>query len=209
MDGKWIIEMVGYIGSALVVVSMLMTSVVRLRIVNTVGSLIFMCYALIIGSYPTALMNLFLIGINVYQLTRLLRDHRHYDLIETKPGDGYASYFLSKNLEDIQTWFPEFSADGLQADTVLIVCCDSHPAGLFIGRQTGQNGIEILLDYTTPSYRDTSAGRFLHGQLKKKGYRTLLFRGNAPGHVDYMEKLGYTKNEKGEYVLDLSAHDPS
>ena len=36
------IELVGYLGSALVVVSMLMTSVVKLRVVNTIGSAIFM-----------------------------------------------------------------------------------------------------------------------------------------------------------------------
>lgn len=203
MDNKWIIELIGYIGSALVVVSMLMTSVVKLRVVNTVGSLIFMCYALIIGSYPTALMNLFLIGINVYQLFRLFRDQKKYDLIDTDLRDGYVSYFLEKNREDIRAWFPEFSAQGMQADVVLVVCCDISPAGIFIGKHAGPDKIEILLDYTTPSCRDTSAGRFLHARLKEKGCRMLVFRGNAPGHTAYMEKVGYRKNEKGEYVLNL------
>ncbi|MCR4884486.1 MAG: hypothetical protein K6A68_12995 [Clostridiales bacterium] len=41
MNTQTIIELVGYLGSALVVVSMLMTSVVKLRIVNTIGSFIF------------------------------------------------------------------------------------------------------------------------------------------------------------------------
>ena len=41
-------------------------------------------YALIIGSYPTAAMNLFLIGINIYHLVRLFRDRKEYDLIETE-----------------------------------------------------------------------------------------------------------------------------
>ena len=35
------VEMIGYLGSILVVVSMLMSSVVRLRIINTIGSGIF------------------------------------------------------------------------------------------------------------------------------------------------------------------------
>ena len=43
------IEIFGYIGSALVVVSMLMTSVVKLRVINTVGSLISGTYAFSIG----------------------------------------------------------------------------------------------------------------------------------------------------------------
>ena len=179
MDGKMIIELIGYLGSALVVVSMLMTSVVRLRIVNTVGSVIFMCYALVIGSYPTALMNLCLVAI------------------------GYLTFFIEENLSEIRKWFPDFSAEGLDADIVYLVCCDSHPAGLFIGRRMDDCEAEILLDYATPVYRDTSVGRFLYGQLKGKGCKTLVFRKNAPEHAAYMEKVGYRKNERGEYVLRL------
>ena len=61
---------------------------------------------------------------------------------------------------------------------------------------------EILLDYAAPAYRDTSVGRFLHAQLKQKGCRTLVFRRNAPKHVDYMTKMGYRKNGD-DYVLKL------
>ena len=202
MDGKIVIELIGYLGSALVVVSMLMTSVVKLRVVNTVGSAIFMAYALIIGSYPTALMNLFLIGINVYQLFRLFRNQKQYDLLETDLKDGYVSYFIEKNLNDILVWFPGFSTQGLQADLVFLICCDSHPASLFLGRRlNGPDEAEILLDYATPVYRDTSAGRYLHEQLKRKGFKTLVFKGSAPKHTAYLEKMGYQKNGRNEYVL--------
>ncbi len=37
MDTKTLIEIFGYIGSVLVIVSMLMSSIVKLRIINTVG----------------------------------------------------------------------------------------------------------------------------------------------------------------------------
>ena len=42
MDAKMILELVGYLGSGLVIISMLMTSVVRLRVINMIGSGIFM-----------------------------------------------------------------------------------------------------------------------------------------------------------------------
>ena len=198
------IELIGYIGSALVVFSMLMTSVVKLRVVNTIGSAIFMGYALVIGSYPTALMNLCLIAINVFQLVRVFRNQKQYDLIKTDLKDSYVSYFLEKNANDIRTWFPDFSTQGLEADVVFLVCCDSNPASLFLGKQSGNAGeTEILLDYATPVYRDTSAGRFLYAQLKQQGYQTLVFRRNAPKHVDYLVKTGYQKNDRGEYILKL------
>ncbi len=41
MDSSMIIEIIGYIGSALIVASMLMTSVIKLRAVNTVGACFF------------------------------------------------------------------------------------------------------------------------------------------------------------------------
>lgn len=74
MSTAMIIELVGYLGSILVVVSMLMTSVVRLRIINSVGAGIFTVYALIIQSYPTALMNFCLVVINIYNLVRIYKD---------------------------------------------------------------------------------------------------------------------------------------
>ena len=64
MNTKVLIEAIGYTGSALVLVSFLMVSVVKLRIVNTIGSVIFTIYAFIIHSYPTAIMNLCLVMIN-------------------------------------------------------------------------------------------------------------------------------------------------
>ncbi|MBQ5897462.1 MAG: hypothetical protein IIW81_03245 [Oscillospiraceae bacterium] len=46
----FIIELIGYLGSILVLVSMLMSSVVKLRIINTVGSIIFTFYAYVHGT---------------------------------------------------------------------------------------------------------------------------------------------------------------
>ncbi|MDO5785972.1 MAG: hypothetical protein Q4P20_13030, partial [Eubacteriales bacterium] len=68
MDTRMIIEIFGYIGSALVVISMLMSSIVKLRIINTTGSVISGIYAVICGALPLALMNFCLITINVISL---------------------------------------------------------------------------------------------------------------------------------------------
>ena len=84
MNSSMMIEMVGYLGSVLVLVSFLMASVVKLRVINSVGGLIFAVYALLIRSYPTALMNFCLVGINLYYLARLRRPDRHYTLIKER-----------------------------------------------------------------------------------------------------------------------------
>ena len=105
------IEMIGYLGSALVVLSMLMSSVVKLRVINTIGSGIFAAYALMIHSYPTALMNFCLVVINVWNLIKLRQKDQRYELVEEAQGNGLLDYLLSYYREDIQTYFPAFSED--------------------------------------------------------------------------------------------------
>ncbi len=203
MDIKVIIEAIGYIGSALVLVSMLMTSVVRLRIINLIGSVIFAGYALAISSYPTAVMNICLAGINIYHLIKLFNEQRSYSLVSADRRDGYFSYLLNKFDEDIRSWFPEYSPDMNDADVAYIICCEDNPAGMFLGRKKEDGALEVLLDYATPVYRDTSVGHFLNMKLANEGYSSLVFRQNAKGHIPYLEKVGYENRGDEGYVLDL------
>lgn len=68
------IEIFGYIGTALVLLSMMMTSMNTLRTVNIVGSSISGIYALLVGTMPVFFLNLGLIAINAVQLIRALRE---------------------------------------------------------------------------------------------------------------------------------------
>ncbi len=66
-------EIFGYIGTALILISMMMTSVVKLRIINMCGSLISMIYAIVCNTWPVVLLNLGLLIINGVQLARIRR----------------------------------------------------------------------------------------------------------------------------------------
>lgn len=65
------IEWIGYGASALIVISLVMTSVVKLRIINTMGCILFVIYGLSVGAYPVAFSNLLIIIINSYHLIRI------------------------------------------------------------------------------------------------------------------------------------------
>ena len=95
MDFSVIIEVTGYMGSFLVVLSMLMSSIVKLRMINTVGCCISATYALIIHSYPLALMNICLIAINIYNLIKLLKTEQHYSLVCIDTKNPLLGYFLN------------------------------------------------------------------------------------------------------------------
>ena len=70
------LEIFGYIGTALVLLSMMMTSVTKLRLINMAGSLISMIYAILCGAWPVVLLNFGLIVINMTQLIRLRRNNK-------------------------------------------------------------------------------------------------------------------------------------
>ena len=62
------IELLGYIATFLVAVSFLCKSMARLRAINALGATLFVIYSLIITAYPVALLNAFLVCVNLYQL---------------------------------------------------------------------------------------------------------------------------------------------
>ncbi len=70
-DSNIYLEIFGYIGTALVIISMLMTSVVKLRIFNICGAVISLIYAALVGAYPVVVLNGALTTINTVQLIRI------------------------------------------------------------------------------------------------------------------------------------------
>lgn len=201
MDRQMILELVGYFASLLVLISLLMTSVVKLRVINMIGSFIFAVYALFIHSYPTAVMNFCLVGVNIYFLIKMARTERVFTFLRVGPGDAYFRHFLQYYGEDIQKYFsPETAALG--TDTAFLVCCDTTPAGVLTARRVEEGTLEVALDYTTPQYRDCSVGRYLYGQLAEQGYKKLIVPAATEVHGAYLKKMGFVQAGQG-YVKEL------
>ena len=110
---------------------------------------------------------------------------------------------LGSDHADINHWFPEFSIENSDSDIACLICCESKPACLFLGKEIRPGEIEVLLDYATPPYRDTSVGTFLYKSLAGDGYKSLIFRQKAENHIPYLKKIGYETADDGSYVLTL------
>jgi hypothetical protein len=200
-SAQWI-ELIGYVGSFLVLVSFLMVSVVKLRLVNTVGSVIFTVYALIIHSYPTAVMNACLVLINVHFLWKMTHNKAQYELVKVQAGDAMLAHILTLYREDIEKCFPGNSMDFAQADHSYVVFCGSLPVGVTLGKE--DNGtLELLLDYSVPEYRDFSIGDFIISKLPEDGIKKLVYRGNVENHKAYLFKMGFSDHD-GVYEKDLA-----
>ena len=70
------IEVIGYCGSALAILTYWMREMIPLRIAAVAGCVCFLSYGLLIGSYPLILMEATLLPINLYRLVELLRPTR-------------------------------------------------------------------------------------------------------------------------------------
>ncbi|MCR5066705.1 MAG: YgjV family protein [Erysipelotrichaceae bacterium] len=201
MTKEMIIEAVGYLGSLLVLVSFLMTSVIRLRIVNTIGSVIFMIYAIIIHSYPTAVMNFCLVLINLRFLWKSRKTDEQIDLIHAGKDDRLLSYLLEHYEQDIKACFPGISYDLNEANRIYVVSIDGKPAGITLGKREG-DAMELLLDYSIPAYRDFSIGAYLLEKYRQEGIRRLVYGGPVENHVAYLTKLGFVE-KNGRYIREL------
>ena len=68
MEKNIYLELFGYLGTALVILSMLMTDLNKLRILNISGAIISMIYAICVDTMPVVVLNATLATINITQL---------------------------------------------------------------------------------------------------------------------------------------------
>ena len=65
------IEYVGYLASILIGISMFMKDIVKLRLINLSGAILFTVYGFIIKYYPVAIVNLIISFSNIYYLFKM------------------------------------------------------------------------------------------------------------------------------------------
>lgn len=70
------IEWVGYAASLFILISLTMTSIIRLRIINSIGCILFVIYGLSVRAYPVAISNALIILINIYNLYVLTKNNK-------------------------------------------------------------------------------------------------------------------------------------
>ncbi len=200
MESAVLLELFGYLGSVLVVCSMLMSSVVKLRLINMIGSVISGIYALLCGAFPLFAMNTALIIINGYNLIKLSRTEKNYEIVVCNVSDGSLNYFLDRYLEDIQRYFFEFKQKCSKINEAYMVFCEGTPVGVLLGENKGNGILDIQLDYTIPSYRDCSVGQYIYSKLSSFGIHEMIYTMKlSQKHKKYLEKMGFVQN--GEIYL--------
>lgn len=62
-------DIIGYIASAVVLISFIMKDIKTLRIINSIGCVLFVAYGILLGfSLPIIITNVAIVAINIYYL---------------------------------------------------------------------------------------------------------------------------------------------
>jgi hypothetical protein len=195
-ESRIVYEVIGYVGTALVVLSFFMSSVYKLRVINTIGSLVSIVYGLLVNVYPTVLLNVCLALINIVFLWKHLskKNQKIYNAKEVNANDPLVSFFLTEHKGEIEKFFPNFKNENSDFDLARIIFCEDTFAGLLLGKKKNEDELEIKLDYATPAFRDFSVGKYLYEELKKNGIKKCKFMADVPGSLVYLKKIGFIEN---------------
>ncbi len=201
-------ELFGYLASVLVAGSLMMSSFVKLRVINLAGALCFTLYGFILNDFPVALVNAFIAIVDLYYLLSILTSKEYFDVLEISKDSDYLNHFLTFHEKDIRKFLPSFSFQ-LKGDLLtFFILRDLIPAGLVCAEIKKDNNLFIKLDYAIPGYRDFKTGKYAISKLfKEKNIREIYSDPGNKVHEKYLKRLGFSKdhlNGKPVYRLGTS-----
>ena len=203
-----ILEWIGYLASAIIAISMAMSSIVKFRVINLVGAALFSVYGVLIGSAPVALLNGFIVVVDIYYLFRIFSKTEVFETIKVRSDNQYLLRFLDYHNKEIQQFFPGFSYKPELNTYSFFVLRDMAIAGLFLAHRENENILKVGLDYVIPEYRDYKNGKFIFHRLRQRfiddGFTKVMTTGNTRPHKKYLKKLGFREKKDGWFEMDLT-----
>jgi len=201
---SWV-EWFGYSASVVVAVSLMMSSIIRLRWLNLCGAAMFSAYGFIIGALPVAFLNFFIIIVNLVYLRRLYREKDDFRIMNLSGDSEYLDYFLATHRKEIAQYFPQFNFAPQAGRRAFYLFKNSVPIGLLIGREQADDAFLIELDYVGQAFRDFKMGSFIYQHndfFRQQGFKTLMAPVTQGKHDDYLRKMQF-RQEGAFFVKPL------
>ena len=193
IDVDWV-EWLGYLASVVVLISLTMASIVKLRWINLVGAAMFTVYGLLIDSIPVAFLNLGIVGINIYYLYLFYTAKERFNVVAADMNSELFNYFLETYRDEIEKII---SIESLkQSSKALYQMRNNEVAGIMVGDRVGDI-LDIKLDFVFPRYRDYKLGEYFfvkHPELfKKRGIKKIFAHARDEAYAQYLERIGFKK----------------
>ncbi|TDC28795.1 hypothetical protein E1211_27255 [Micromonospora sp. 15K316] len=209
---NWL-ELFGWVGSVVLVWSLLQTRILRLRGLNLIGCLILIGYNAALRVWPMVGLNVVLAVINVWYLRRMLatrHDEATYQVVEVGVHDQFLDHTLRVHAADIARFNPGFhwppaddQAAGAARRSAFLVVRADEVVGVVLAHAEAHDVAQIDLDYVTQRFRDFTPGEFVYRRSRlftDRGFRRVV---SPPGMVaPYYHRLGFRRTGDA-YVLDL------
>lgn len=191
------VELIGYLASGLIVLSLLMASVLRLRLINLSGSLVFTAYGLLINSLPVVIANGAIVLINLWHLRRLLLDrsrHASFEVLEVPTDSPLLHRFLSFHREEIARFQPDAPPSPTARHRALMILREALPVGVVLARPGEDGSVHIDLDYVVDKYRDLRPGSHLYDESGAFGDARLTATAQTRAHAHYLGRVGFHRD---------------
>lgn len=193
-------EWIGYAGSALVALSLMMDNIWRLRWINLAGAAFFVAYGLAVGAYPVALVNALIVAIDAYHLGVMAGKKDYFTLMPVaSTEESLLKGFLAAHREDIDSFFPDFSLKAAPGVRCVFILRNLMPVGLFAFAPGAEGSVEILLDYVAPEYRDLKNARYLYSTqgrlLREEGFSRFRARPQSRVFEGYLRTMGFSPEQ--------------
>lgn len=201
------LDIVGWLGSALLIYSVMQARVLRFRVLNLAACVVLTGFNAALEIWPMVAMNVALMAINAWHIRTLVttrHDAASYAVLEVGGQDEYLRHVLRVHEADILRFQPDLVWDGAaEGNASFIVQRDDETVGIVLLHV--ENAIAtVLLDYVTPRYRDFSPGQFVWRHSQALAGRGLTKVVTSPQMVGaYYQRLGFTARADGAYELEL------
>jgi len=202
------VEALGYLASALVIVSLAMRSVVRLRVISLCGSVTFLVYGYLIESPPVMVTNGSIALINLWFLRQefFVKPANRHDLgvSRIRPDSPFLTDFVEYHADDIGRFQPDFEMPVGDDVVSMLLTRDGLPAGLLVGRRSDDT-LAIDLDYVLREHRDSRIGQWIYGPgatvFRDDGLRRLTATALTDDHQRYLRRVGFVPVDDDESGL--------
>ncbi|RQD89579.1 hypothetical protein D5R95_02110 [Methanosalsum natronophilum] len=199
-------EIIGYVGSALWVVSFMMSNTFKLRLFNLFGATTYVAYGMLIGATPLAVVNGIVGLLNVYHLMYMRYIDSSFDMLEIPvKGSRYVERFLKQHEKQIQKIYPNFKEMDFSNCYALFTLTNYMPVGVCIYEISSEGKIQIKIDYICLNNKDIKGTIPLYNEyrnyLRNKGYWELVIDVADKKYRTYLNWLGYHEDTQNTNLL--------
>jgi hypothetical protein len=200
-------EWIGYAASLIVAISLVMSSIVKFRWINLLGSALFAAYGFLIQAWPVCFFNSAIVFINLYFLYKIYSRKDEFKIIKTSENESLLHEFVNFNKKEIEKISPDFDFNLSDKEYNYFITRNMVLVGLFLAKKESDNALTVSLDFVTPQYRDFKNGAFLYNSLQssfeKSGIDTIKAIAKTNAHANYLKEMGFKSEDNHQFTKHI------